>query len=59
MPQMLNFLHLEDTGCLDWGILAIFTCKLSCVPNSKYVKEYIWKQDIVQENIELKINQNK
>ncbi|KAL0131936.1 hypothetical protein PUN28_000010 [Cardiocondyla obscurior] len=50
MPQLLNFLDLKDVvKSLDWGILAVFTCKQSCVPKDKYVKEYIWKQDILQE----------
>lgn len=53
MPQLLNFLDLKDVmKCFDWGILAIFTCKQSCVPKDKYIREYIWKQDIVQEEIE-------
>lgn len=50
MPQLLNFLNFKDiVNSLDWGILAVFTCKKSCVPKDKYVKEFIWKQDIVQE----------
>ncbi|XP_018053321.1 PREDICTED: programmed cell death protein 2 [Atta colombica] len=58
MPQLLNFLDLKDViKNLDWGILAIFTCKQSCIPKNKYIKEYIWKQDIVQEESELRINQ--
>ncbi|XP_077264373.1 zinc finger protein RP-8 [Temnothorax americanus] len=58
MPQMLNFLNLKDViKCLDWGILAVFTCKQSCIPKDKYTREYIWKQDIVQEETELKMNQ--
>ncbi|XP_050460504.1 programmed cell death protein 2 isoform X1 [Cataglyphis hispanica] len=48
MPQLLNFLGLKDiVKCLDWGILAVFTCQQSCIPNGKYIREYIWKQDIV------------
>lgn len=57
MPQLLNFLGLKDIAqSFDWGILAVFTCKQSCVPNGKYIKEYIWKQDIVQKENESKIN---
>ncbi|XP_012231809.1 programmed cell death protein 2 isoform X2 [Linepithema humile] len=60
MPQLLNFLNFKDiVNCLDWGILAVFTCKKSCIPKDKYVKEYIWKQDIVQEETESKINQDR
>ncbi|XP_015510889.1 programmed cell death protein 2 [Neodiprion pinetum] len=48
MPQLLNYLQFEDTlESLDWGILAIFTCKNSCETANGYVTEYVWKQDIV------------
>lgn len=58
MPQLLNFLDLKNVvKSLDWGILAIFTCKQSCSPKEKYIREYIWKQDIVQEQSESRINQ--
>lgn len=57
MPQLLNFLGLKDfVKCLDWGILAVFTCKQSCTSNGKYLREYIWKQDIVQKETDSKIN---
>lgn len=50
MPQLLNFFNFKDiVNSLDWGILAVFTCKKSCIPKDKYVKEFIWKQDIIQE----------
>lgn len=49
MPQLLNFLDLGNPlKCIDWGILAVFTCKKSCVPKNGYSKEYIWKQDIIE-----------
>jgi len=54
MPQLLTLFDSKDAAlssrldCIDWGILAIFTCKNSCIPDNKYVREYIWKQDIVQ-----------
>ncbi|XP_072754018.1 programmed cell death protein 2 isoform X2 [Anoplolepis gracilipes] len=36
MPQLLNFLGLKDfVKCLDWGILAVFTCKQSCTSNDQ------------------------
>ncbi|XP_012274698.1 programmed cell death protein 2 [Orussus abietinus] len=48
MPQLLNYLQFEDVfHSLDWGILAVYTCKKSCIPKSGYVEEYLWKQDIV------------
>ncbi|XP_014474555.1 PREDICTED: programmed cell death protein 2 [Dinoponera quadriceps] len=54
MPQLLYYLGSTDFKCLDWGILAVFTCEQSCKPNNKYVREYIWKQDIVQLESEVK-----
>lgn len=49
MPQLLIDLGFENTlNSLDWGILAVFTCKNSCTPKSGYVPEFIWKQDIVE-----------
>lgn len=51
MPQLLIHLKLENIfKSIDWGILAIYTCRKSCAPQSKYVQEYIWKQDIIKEN---------
>lgn len=48
MPQLLNYFQFEDTlSSLDWGILAVYTCKSSCVPKNGYTKEYVWKQDII------------
>lgn len=49
MPQMLHHLKCEDSSTsLDWGILAIFTCKRSCTPKAGYASEYILKQDITE-----------
>ncbi|XP_015601697.1 programmed cell death protein 2 isoform X2 [Cephus cinctus] len=54
MPQLLNYLKLDNTlKDLDWGILAVFTCTESCIPKSGYVTEYIWKQDINQDDYKL------
>lgn len=51
MPQLLVYLKVDNIlESIDWGILAVYTCKNSCAINSKYVQEYIWKQDIVKEN---------
>ncbi|CAD6998596.1 programmed cell death protein 2 [Ceratitis capitata] len=46
LPQMLNLLKDDN---LDWGTVAVYTCKQSCkIPTGKgYVNEYILKQDIV------------
>lgn len=53
MPQLLNFLDFKDViNSLDWGIVAIFTCKNSCMPKNGYIMEYIWKQDIVTDKID-------
>lgn len=43
MPQML--VQLKD-DCLDWGVLAVYTCASSC-QISGYVEEHVIKQDIV------------
>ncbi|XP_011497016.1 PREDICTED: programmed cell death protein 2 [Ceratosolen solmsi marchali] len=51
MPQLLLYLQIDDIlNNIDWGILTIYTCKNSCITESKYVEEYVWKQDIVIEN---------
>ncbi|KZC07423.1 PREDICTED: programmed cell death protein 2 [Dufourea novaeangliae] len=51
MPQLLNFLNLKNAyECIDWGILAVFTCINSCTPKNGYVTEYVWKQDIIETN---------
>lgn len=53
MPQLLNFLALDNTlACIDWGILAIYTCVKSCTLKQGYCKEFLWKQDIVQGNLD-------
>ncbi|KAG4071034.1 hypothetical protein HA402_001471 [Bradysia odoriphaga] len=46
MPQMLN--HLKDIG-LDWGVMNVYTCEKSC-SSSGYIREFVYKQDIVQES---------
>lgn len=52
MPQLLNHLKVTDNiDCLDWGIIAIYTCKNACLPNSKYVEEFIWKQDVEKDDV--------
>lgn len=49
MPQLLNFLNFEVAlKCIDWGILAVFTCKRSCASKNGFSAEFIWKQDIVE-----------
>ncbi|XP_055838047.1 programmed cell death protein 2 [Episyrphus balteatus] len=46
MPQMLNYLK-DDV--IDWGVLAVYSCKNSCQPSTEYVREFIIKQDIISE----------
>lgn len=44
MPQLLN--NLKDDR-LDWGVLAVYTCKNDCsVLGGGYCKEFLIKQDI-------------
>ncbi len=45
MPQLLNSLKNFD---LDWGVIAVYTCKNDCDVKCKYVKEFVLKQDIVK-----------
>lgn len=47
MPQLLNSLKNDN---LDWGIINVYTCEKSCDTKSKYVKEFIFKQDILNED---------
>ena len=50
MPQLLVYLKIENIlNSIDWGILAVYTCKDSCTPISKYVQEYVYKQDIIKD----------
>ncbi|XP_068630272.1 programmed cell death protein 2 [Battus philenor] len=47
MPQLLNFINAGiDFNSLDWGILAIYTCKNSCNEGLAYKEEFIIKQDL-------------
>ncbi|CAB3359666.1 Hypothetical predicted protein [Cloeon dipterum] len=49
LPQMLNHLSLDQIGkSIDWGTIAIFTCKESCDNGDAYKSEFVYKQDIVQ-----------
>jgi len=50
MPQLLNHLGLDPLkDDLDWGIIAVYTCKSSC-PSSQekgeYMEEFAWRQDV-------------
>lgn len=48
LPQLLNYLGLEETSTsIDWGTLAVYTCKQSCSSGPHYREEFLWKQDIV------------
>lgn len=47
MPQLLNFLDVGvELNSIDWGVLAIYTCKASCNKGSAYMLEYMIKQDL-------------
>lgn len=50
LPQLLCHLGLGTdnitTDSIDWGTLAVYTCKDSCsLPGKSYYTEFIWKQD--------------
>lgn len=47
MPQLLTY--LKDNR-LDWGVIAVYTCENSCNTDSKYVEEFVYKQDIVNDD---------
>lgn len=48
LPQLLNYLGLEENSVhIDWGTLAVYTCKQSCNFGPHYREEFLWKQDIV------------
>lgn len=47
MPQLLNFIDVgTDFQSIDWGVLAIYTCKASCNGGPAYKMEYMIKQDL-------------
>ncbi|NXX89273.1 PDCD2 protein, partial [Centropus bengalensis] len=46
MPQLLNHLKVDSLGeSIDWGTLVVYTCADNCGDGSKYLEEFIWKQD--------------
>ncbi|CAH2233969.1 programmed cell death protein 2 [Pararge aegeria] len=48
MPQLLNFIHVGiELNSIDWGVLAIYTCKGSCNDGPAYKEEFIIKQDLI------------
>ena len=42
MPQLLNKLGLDAS--VDWGVLAVFTCKRSCDFGIGYAREFLLRQ---------------
>ncbi|XP_049865951.1 programmed cell death protein 2 [Pectinophora gossypiella] len=47
MPQLLNFINAGvDVNSIDWGVLAVYTCKSSCTQGPAYKEEFIIKQDL-------------
>lgn len=57
MPQLLNYLGLDedDSHALDWGTIAVYSCKASChiepsapvegsSASSAYAEEFVWVQ---------------
>lgn len=43
MPQMLSLLKEND---LDWGVITVYTCKISCTDSKGYKNEFVFKQDV-------------
>ncbi|CAG4937679.1 unnamed protein product [Colias eurytheme] len=47
MPQLLNFINIGiEINSIDWGVLAIYTCKSSCNEGPAYKEEILIKQDL-------------
>lgn len=46
MPQLLNSLNKPD---IDWGVIAVYTCEKCCDTNGEYADEFVFKQDIVND----------
>ncbi|XP_026328710.1 programmed cell death protein 2 [Hyposmocoma kahamanoa] len=47
MPQLLNFINVGiDFNSIDWGVLAVYTCKASCTQGPAYKEEFMIKQDL-------------
>ena len=42
MPQLLNRLGLD--AAVDWGVLAVYTCKRSCDFGIGYAREFLFRQ---------------
>lgn len=46
MPQLLNYAGKDAMeGDLDWGTVAVYTCKDNCVEGPAYKTEFCWRQD--------------
>lgn len=43
MPQVLTLLKENE---LDWGVIAVYTCKANCTTGANYKQEYVFKQDV-------------
>ena len=50
MPQLLNYLKVDSLHepSIDWGTLAIFTCKKGCNDGDPYHKEFVLKQSFAR-----------
>ncbi|MCO5573304.1 hypothetical protein L7F22_027073 [Adiantum nelumboides] len=45
LPQLLYYFKVSnDADALDWGTLAIYTCKASCTSSRAYMEEFVWVQ---------------
>ena len=51
MPQLLVSLKMDslNESSIDWGTLAVYTCKNSCdATGPAYKKEFLWRQNVQQ-----------
>ncbi|XP_040285281.1 programmed cell death protein 2 [Bufo bufo] len=52
MPQLLNHLKVDSLQkSIDWGVLAVYTCSANCSAETRYVEEFLWKQDVPEDTI--------
>lgn len=48
MPQLLTVLGEHE---IDWGVLCIYSCKISCTLDNSYKAEFVFKQDCTDAQI--------
>uniref|UniRef100_A0A914CKE3 MYND-type domain-containing protein n=1 Tax=Acrobeloides nanus TaxID=290746 RepID=A0A914CKE3_9BILA len=59
-PHLLSLMEVDSVGSsIDWATVLVYTCSMDCaIPDSGYVKEFVFKQDFVLEPSEAAETQN-